>query len=183
MLLVHMLGSIAFVAALSLLEKSEPVSKVYSSEKDAVTAAVNRYNPVSIEQDREFIGAIYQIGEGFKFSVVPGNQGSDQVQIRVSLADLEDIVAFWHTHGNSDRENRYFSDTDTQLVATFSKPLYLGDYTGYLKVFEPEGNTLSMFAAHRLGLPSVRGYSVGELVRDGDSRPVRINTRTTPKYC
>ncbi len=183
MLLVNTLGSIAFVAALSMLEKSVPVSPVYPSEKDAVTAAVNRYNPVSIKQDREFIGAIYQIGEGFKFSVIPGDKGSDQVQMRVSLAHLEDIVAFWHTHGNSDSENRYFSDTDTEMVATFDKPLYLGDYTGYLKVFEPQSKTLTAYAARRLGLPQVRGFSVGELVKDSNRRPIRINTREMPEYC
>ncbi|MFT4861180.1 MAG: hypothetical protein ACI95C_000381 [Pseudohongiellaceae bacterium] len=63
--------------------------------------------------------------------------------MRVAESELDDIVAFWHTHGNSDPKNRYFSDTDTRLAEQFFRPLYLGDYTGYLKVFEPNDNTLT----------------------------------------
>lgn len=177
MLVIHALSSIALVAALSTLQMSEPAGRIYSSEEEAVTAAVNQYNPTSIDEDREFMGAIYQLETGFQFSVISGRRRSDQIKMRVVVSELEDIVAFWHTHGNGDPKNRYFSDTDTQLAEQFSKPLYLGDYTGYLKVFEPNDNTLTAFAASRLGLPRARGYALGKLVEDKTKRPIRVNTR------
>lgn len=165
------------MAAVSTLKKSEPESSIYSSEKEAVTAAVNQHNPVSIFDDREFIGAIYETGEGFKFSVVPGTQRADQLEMRVSRGDVEHIVAFWHTHGNSHPKNRYFSDADTNVANTFAKPLYLAEHTGYLKVFEPDGKTLTAYNADRLGLPRASGYSVGKLAEDRYGRPIRVNTR------
>ncbi|MFT4861179.1 MAG: hypothetical protein ACI95C_000380 [Pseudohongiellaceae bacterium] len=78
MLITHALSSIALVAALSSLQKSEPAGRVYSSEEEAVTAAVNQYNPTSIDEDRELMGAIYQLETGFQFSVISGKRRSDQ---------------------------------------------------------------------------------------------------------
>jgi len=177
MLVIHALSSIAIVAAVSSVEKSEPVDAFYDSEKAAATAAINQHNPTSIAEDREYIGAIYQTDAGFSFSVIKGKRRSDQVQMRISVTELDEVVAFWHTHGDSTPSNRYFSNVDTKLAAETQRPFYLGDYTGYLKVFEPDGKTLNPFAAYRLGLPRLSGYSVGELVKDQSRRPIRINTR------
>ncbi len=183
MLLIQLLSSIALMATISSLQESGFTAEVFASEKEAVIAAVNKYNPVSIVEDREFIGAIYRSDEGFQYSVTVGKQRADQVSMRLAKSDLDHVVAFWHTHGNSQSKNRYFSDTDTALVEDFSKPLYLADYTGYLKVFEPEGRILSAYAADRLGLPRVRGYALGDVVRDDSNRPIRIATHLGNQIC
>ena len=151
---------------------------LFPSELDAVVAAMNTYNPISIREDREYMGAILQAGENFRCSVIAGGRGRDTIRIAVVSSDWHDITAFWHTHGDARSTNRYFSNRDTELVNRYRKPLYLGDYTGYLKKFLPGDKRISRPMARRLGLPPQRGAAFGTLVRDPNHRIVKIHTRS-----
>lgn len=151
----------------------------FGSERDAVIAALNAYNPRSIEEDREYMGAIFAERGRFRFSVVAGSRRKDNVTLRVAGSEWERVTAFWHTHGDARPSNRYFSAKDTDLVNRFNKPLYLGDYTGYVKRYSPGDPRLNTFAARRLGLPARPGYAVGEVLRDDNNRFLRIRTRLT----
>lgn len=174
---VQVLNMFAMMTSFALPQAESGYVSHYSTEKEAVTAAANTYNPLSIREDREYMGAIYKTRNGFKFSVTAGKRRSDTVQISIPDQEFDSVVAFWHTHGNADPVNRYFSNTDTQTVNKFGRPLYLADYTGYLKVFEPGDKTMSRFSARRLGLPSITGYATGDLVKDRNQRPIRIATK------
>ena len=63
------------------------------------------------------------------------------------------------------------------MANRFGKPLYLADYKGLLKLFNPGDPTISPISAGRLGLPPERGFATGSVVRDANNRMVRINTR------
>lgn len=166
-----MLPKIIFADAARLPERD------FASELDAVTAAVNYYNPLSIRENREYMGTIYRHGDSFRFSVTAAKKTSDGLAIRLSGDSLLHTVALWHTHGGQKERYRFFSDVDTHTASRTRLPFYLADYTGYLKIYRPGDSTLSPFQARKLGLDFNRGYATGSQVNDEDNRPVLIETR------
>ncbi len=147
----------------------------FSSELQAVQAATTLYNPISMREDREFMGTIYRRGNFFGYTVAAGEAGADRIQIGIPAGEWDSVVALWHTHGDASPMHQYFSQLDTQLVKRFGKPLYLADFTGNLKVFGPEDRMLTRAAARRLGLPARRGYAKGRQVRSPvDNRLIEI---------
>lgn len=153
------------------------VSELFASEQEAVVAAMNSFNPLSIAEDREYMGTIFRQSGMFGYSVARGERHRDRFSMRLAGDEWDSVSALWHTHGDAYPSNRYFSDADTELVNRYKKALYLGDYTGYLKRYSPGDPRLSLFAARRLGLPAQRGYAIGEMVRDKNGRIVKIRTR------
>lgn len=173
-------GLLAMMAAMLVRPaSSQNHETLYETEIAAVLAAANMYNPLSLREDREYIGAVFRRGEQFGFNVTAGEPGADAVKMRVPQTLMPDIVAFWHTHGGRGQSNRYFSDADTGLAERFDKPFYLADYTGYLKVFNRGDPTLNPYVAMRLGLPMKPGYAIGSFVRDQFNRPLRVQLRAT----
>ena len=156
-------------------------AQLFASELEAVRAAADRYNPLSIREDREYAGAILEFAGRFSYTVTATAPGSDNWQIKIPQQDWDRVRAFWHTHGDTAAHNRYFSDVDTSSVMEFGIPFYLADYTGYLKIFRSTDKTLSPFAARRLNLPQQRGYAIGEYVRDAMNRPIRIKVRESSR--
>ncbi len=150
----------------------------FATELEAVQAAVNLYNPLSIREDLEYIGVIIKHTEGYSFTASAGRKSSDRVSIRIDRETWGMVVALWHTHGGVNSRYRYFSDTDTKASDQLNLPFYLADYTGYLKVYHPGDTTLSPYVASRLGLSFHRGYAIGTVVKDKYDRPVRVRTRT-----
>ncbi|MDA1370736.1 MAG: DUF4329 domain-containing protein [Proteobacteria bacterium] len=148
----------------------------YVTELSAVKAAADLYNPLSIAQDREYMGAIFRHLGYFYFNYSTGEVGDDAVSIRVPKHLWNEVVAFWHTHGKADFYHRYFSEVDTALVENLGLPFYLADYTGKLKVFRPGDATLSKAQAVRLGLPAESGMARGKQVNDSNNRPVIVKT-------
>jgi hypothetical protein len=149
----------------------------FASELDAVMAAASRYNPVSINEDREYMGAIVRQHDCYAYTVAAGQRRRDRITVRISVDAGADVVAFWHTHGAAYPGNRFFSDVDTRLVEKWQKPLYLADFTGALKVMFPGGRKLSTIRARALGLPTRAGYAKGQVVRDANGKPAKILTR------
>lgn len=180
---VQVLNMFAMMTSFSMPEVIDDGLVYFPSETKAVTAAANLYNPRSIQEDREYMGAIYETEQGFRFTVTIGEKRTDKIQISLPSEDFDKVVAFWHTHGNADPWHRYFSDVDTETANKYARPLYLADYTGYLKVFEPGDSVISLYAAQRLGLPASRGYATGELVKDEWRRSVRVDTKSNSRYC
>ncbi len=177
---MNSLQAFALLAVLTAMDSSsvtaQPVS-LYQSELAAVKAAADIYNPLSIREDREYMGTIYIVGDQFAYTVTAGARGANSVALKIPRANWNNTVAFWHTHGDSSSHHRYFSDVDTQTVEKYGKPFYLADYTGFLKVFRPGGRTMSNITARRLGLSYVRGFSTGEFVTDEFNRAVKVNTQ------
>ena len=184
---VSSLNTIALVAgttAVLILANSRhaaanqpPEQEWFATELAAVVAATSRFNPVSIREDREFMGAILHDGECYSYTVGAGERGRDKITVRITVDDDVDVIAFWHTHGGKYAGNRYFSDLDTRLVEKWQRPLYLADYTGALKVIAPGERTFSSLRARRLGLPARVGYAAGRVVKDVDGNRARILTR------
>ena len=174
---LHALGLLSLVSSLMASPAVGDSTPVFESEQLAAKAAADIYNPLSIRENREYMGSIYRRGGKFGYTVTAGRRGANSMEIRIPSVDWDNVVAFWHTHGNAAPDHRYFSDTDTEMVHKFTRPFYLADYTGFLKVFRPGDKILSAYAARRLGLPRVSGYALGEVVRDRHDRTVRVNTR------
>ena len=149
---------------------------VYDSELAAVRAATDLYNPISLREDREFMGAIVRQGSHYSYTVLPGKMGGNSVSLTFSGEEWQNVVALWHTHGDASPLRQYFSRLDTRLVQETGKRFYLADYTGVLKVLRPEHRTLSFFAASRLGLPRSRGFATGEPVTDAKQQPILVQT-------
>ncbi len=149
----------------------------YSSELDAVISASNYFNPLSIQEDREYIGAIlkHKRQGHFIYTVSSGQSGADQVSARIRLPSDYEITAFWHTHGNHHWTRKYFSDVDTQLAKQWNLPFYMADASGRLRVYHPKAPTLSVTQTRKLGLGSHRGYAKGKSV-SVDQRRVKLAT-------
>lgn len=175
-LLVIMSCHLSFASA--MVADSDPSLPLFATELEAVLAASNSFNPRSILEDREYMGTIFRCGGKFGYTVSAGAQGADRVSISVASSAWNDVVAFWHTHGDAAPNHRYFSDVDTRTVKRTGKPFYLADYTGLLKVFRTGSRTLTRYAAERFGLPSRSGYGVGELVKDSANRSIRVSTKS-----
>lgn len=138
----------------------------FDSELAAVVAAATRYNPISIEEDREYMGAVLRQGDRYLYTVAPGQSGRDRITVRIPIPDGYQVIAFWHTHGDRAHGRTFFSDVDTRLVRDSDKPFYLADFTGVLKVFSPGDRTMSKLRARHLGLPGKAGFARGQPVRD-----------------
>jgi len=151
--------------------------ELFNSELDAVTAASERFNPISIAEDREYMGAILQNKQYYFYTAGQGETGHDQVTVRVKIPAGSSIVAFWHTHGAAEDSRKYFSEIDTELALSWNKPFYLADYTGELKVFSPGDKMISLRKAKRLGLPAKKGFSKGRVVLDQKGRFIQVCTR------
>lgn len=148
----------------------------FESPLAAVLAAENEYNPLSIAQDREFIGAILQHRGAYRYTVGQGMSGEDTVTVRLTLPRGAEIVAFWHTHGAAGHGRKYFSAVDTALVNSWNKPFYMADHSGRLRVFNPGDNTINAATAGRLGLGVQSGYAKGSYVIAEDGRRARVAT-------
>ncbi len=153
------------------------IPDTYASSWQAAEAATNLFNPISITEDREYMGTIHKTSNGYRFTAEAGRSGANEISIRVPAQNWDKVVAFWHTHGGMNRAHQYFSNVDTHMANRFGKPLYLADYKGLLKLFNPGDPTISPISAGRLGLPPERGFATGSVVRDANNRMVRINTR------
>jgi len=170
--------SVFFWVCFTTSVHAEPtVSAWFSSELGAVIAAADRYNPISINQDREFIGAVLKLDHCYTYTVTAGKRGADQVSARIRVPVGAEIVAFWHTHGVARHSNRYFSAIDAGLVRHQNKPFYLADYTGRLKVLKPGAARLSFSQARRLGLPARSGFAAGRGVKTAGGEAVRVARR------
>lgn len=130
-----MIGAAAAVE----LEGSLTIQAQFVSELEAVMHASNLYNPASVRDDREYMGAVFR-------------------QIR------GDKVVYGYTVGAGHFKRQYFSPTDTQLAEQWQVPFYMAAADGKLRVFRPGEQTLSYRQARLLGLGPVRGSSAGELI-------------------
>lgn len=130
----------------------------------AAFAAGERYNTLSIREDREYMGGILSNGESFSYTVTRGKKGQDRVTARIRIPSGSRLVAFWHTHGAYHDSRKYFSDVDTELVESYGLPFYLIDPDGYLWVFSPGDRTLTASQSKRYGLGAGTGYAKGKFV-------------------
>ena len=143
----------------------------------AVTAAANRYNPISIREDREFMGTVYRDGNRYGYTVSSGRIGSGSSDVYLRLSEFDDIVAFWHTHGRPHPIHAYFSRQDTEVANKFDVPMYLADHNGTLKVYRPGGQMMPQFKIKNTGAMRGSALAEGELVRNRSDRPVHVRTR------
>ena len=169
----------AFEREMALPGSSSLTSAGFDSPLDAVIAASERYNAVSIEEDREFMGAILHRHSQYHYTVAQGEAGEDRITVRVPVPKGANIVAFWHTHGSEAHAREYFSEVDTQLATDWDKPFYLADHTGVLKVYEPGASTLASAEARSLGLPARRGFAKGKKVVAANGKIVKVTTGQT----
>ena len=156
--------------------EGQPNGPGFASELSAIRAAADRFNPLSISIDTEYIGAILEKDGIYYYTAQRGHKGESQVSLHLRYPAVYRLTAFWHTHGAPASERLYFSDYDTKVVEQTGKAFYLADHSGVLKVFNPGGRTLSLMETRRLGLPRKQGYAKGEKVKDRHGEIVVCNT-------
>lgn len=152
----------------------------YADVLSAVIAASNYFNPLSIQEDREYIGAIlkHKRQGHFIYTVSSGQSGEDTVSARIKVPAEYEITAFWHTHGNHHWTRKYFSDVDTQLAKQWGLPFYMAEASGKLRVYNPNDPTLSTMRSRKMGLGAQRGYAKGRIVSHDEGR-VHLATNMT----
>ena len=149
----------------NFVNRAQFTDQHFQSELAAVVHAMNQYNPTSITEDREYIGAVFRISKGkFTYSVAPGRAGRDEISAAIPLLPNAELVAFWHTHGGAHWSRQYFSELDSALVKQWQLPFYLGTADGKLRILRPRHVTLSPFQARRRGLGYNSGYALGTVV-------------------
>ena len=148
----------------------------FHRELDAVVAAVNHHNPLSIDEDREYLGAILVLNGAYFYTAHRGAAGRDQITMRIRMPKGAKIVAFWHTHGAAGMDRHYFSDKDVRLVKSWNKPFYLGDYTGQLKILRPGDKALSLSTKYWRSFSKKLGLIAGNLVMDDGGQLIQVRT-------
>ncbi|MGI9279581.1 MAG: DUF4329 domain-containing protein [Endozoicomonas sp.] len=152
------------------------ISPSFLSEVEAVTSACNIYNPISIEEDREYIGAVlkHKTKNSYHYTVAAGESGEDRIHAEIVFPKDYEVIAFWHTHGAGEGSRHYFSRYDTALVQQWNKPFYLSDSSGYLKIFQPGDRIMSVFRARKFGLGDAKGSAKGKRVKDSNGETVTV---------
>ncbi len=169
--------SLAALVKTRIIQDAEVPDAGYTSEKMAVIATVNRYNPDSIKNNREHVGGILQCkNKGFFYTHGFGESGQVPVQFSILLPSGCKLVSLWHTHGGNSVDKSYFSPNDTRTANKVAKPFYMADYKGSLRIFRPgdkriPGNKRFRFSATNIP----RGTAVGSLVQVNGA-PVQIAT-------
>ena len=160
-------------------QSSHLSSQYYPSELEAVIAAANRFNPLSIRQDREYIGAILKHTESgqFSYTVTAGYSGQDKITAEVLVPDHHEIMAFWHTHGSAKDTRHLFSATDIKLVKQWQLPFYLADHTGWLKVLKPGDRPFTHHQARINGIYSGVKVAPGSRVTDSSGEFITVKNR------
>lgn len=134
--------ALAQIFSTDVQAKMSDLSSVsYDSELAAVVAAVNKFNPRSILEEREYIGAILKHHDQYFYSVSAGKRGEHNVTTRIRFPKSMQLVALWHTHAGFGASRRYFSKVDTKQARKINKPFYMANYTGELKIFRPDDRT------------------------------------------
>ena len=167
------------VGAAQAGQTSVTIQALFASETEAAIHAANLYNPVSVKEDREFMGIIFRQNiDGrtlYGYTVGAGKAGHDQVTVAIRLPAGAEKVAFWHTHGADHWTRQYFSATDTALADEWQLPFYLAAADGHLRVYRPGDKTLGWHRSRQLGLGTQAGASTGTVIKAvGTREPVRI---------
>jgi len=152
----------------SLLDDS---GSAFDSSLSAVIAASDRYNPRSIEEDKEYMGAILYDGESFSYTVTAGKPRQADLVVRVKVPVGSKIVAWWHTHASPGTYGKRFSRNDIELVRLQNVPFYMADPYGHLRVLKP-GDRIGVMIGLTGSRLAVR-YAKGTLItyRDVSSCP------------
>ena len=160
----------------------------FSSIEEAVFAASRRFNPSSIQEDREYLGVVLRGVAGGKdqyfYTVGAGRRGHGQVTVRIELPQSLRLAAFWHTHGAAGINRELFSRADVELVEQWQVPFYLADHTRQLKVFRP-GTPVRFFSNWRLRQRYYGGWQ-GQAVAvpaKGTAASVAKRDRNTGSVC
>ena len=150
----------------------------YETPVLAVVAASNRYNPDSVKKNTEHVGGIVRCENGgYFYTHGKGKRGRAPVHFSVLVRKGCTLDSFWHTHGGSFENRRFFSPSDTHTANRTDKPMYMADYKGSLRVFHP-GDVLMCAKRIRGSLASFpKGSAAGTLIRKFDGEPVRIANR------
>lgn len=125
------------------LNRSDPSGLLagdsYPSAVAAASAALTEINGVSVLENREYAGLIYQRDDGSSYSYgapFPGNKDTSWPLLG-ALPVYGDFYGTYHTHGayipKVDNEN--FSKTD--LSTLFSKEIFLATPSGDIKSYTP----------------------------------------------
>lgn len=128
---------------------------------DAAYAAVNKYNPLSVSQNLEYGGLVYQQGaHGLYSYTVPDIGTADQVNAFSAVQQFEvpagaHVVADWHTHAGQSifYDNEHFSPADirgSNAVKRIDFPDYRGRFLG-----TPSGNFLFWPYGRAPGKPAI----------------------------
>lgn len=99
----------------------------------------DKFLDTSKRSDTEFVGAVLQDSSGrYRFTVGNGKPGQDTVTFQVRYPQTQELVGFWHTHGDQGPNRDRFSRADVELVRNTGKPFFLITADGRLLVLTPE---------------------------------------------
>jgi hypothetical protein len=114
--------------------------KRFPTADAAAKWAASVFNPASIEDDREFGGAIYHDPENNDYYVTynPAEQGKGTIiAAREKGKTSHKVAAHWHTHGKPIRGAERMSQQDMQSALANGVPMYMADGSGRISKFTP----------------------------------------------
>jgi hypothetical protein len=135
--------------------------RTFGRAMDAALDALSAYNPTSIRDNAEYLGAIYKEANGRYTTSVLAIGTGDTVRINWSLVrDDATLVGLWHLHGAFDPQvdsgNFMFSLEDRNVAETGAREygtgqtvgapdvfrMYLGTPSGSVGVYTPSNSAL-----------------------------------------
>ena len=169
--------SFAEVVRTSIVTDADVPTDGYRTAEVAVFAAVNRYNPDSVEKNLEHVGGIVRCGANSYFYTHGNGKPGGSVHFSILFPKRCKLDSLWHTHGGNFEDRRFFSRTDTRTANTVSKPMYMADYRGDLHIFQPGDRRFGLGKrTHGSIATLLKGSAKGTLIRNNDGVPVKITT-------
>lgn len=130
------------VAIASSSGKADGAEGGFTSTRDAARAALNKVNPSSVRENREYGGWVYQ-AKGDSYSYTPAQSGTID---KVSLGPKPNAAqASYHTHGapNSGYDGEHFSSSDIRSDNQQGVDGYLGTPLGKFLYYNRSSGQIS----------------------------------------
>ena len=143
-------------------------AREFPSIDQAVTALSYCYHTASVEENREYIAAIFESANIYQVAAQPGSRGGDEVTLRVRRREDQTLVALWHTHGAEGFARAYFSRMDAKVSRQLGLPFFLTDPGGVIRRLDPgmkkdQAPKIVPGSLRRIPRGSLSGLIVGQI--------------------
>ncbi len=158
----------------------------FKTAEEAAAHAAALFNPLSIQDDKEFGGFILKDRDGYYFNYAIGEKGAGRVAFNKNRPLGHQHVGIWHSHGGPGHAREFFSEGDHEVATRLNLPSYMVDDKGNLRKLDPKTAKTERYvvdaqkaepeAGHRQGSTLEATVAPGMYVLDKHGAPMLVRT-------
>lgn len=139
----------------------------FNTAEDAAIAALNTVNPLSVSDDRVYIGEVFEADGQYSYAWSRLDARDDGGRVTLEHASDAETVALFRTSGrdNVRLNNRSMSSLDRQATRRFDVDYYVADSSGELYIAEQHASSYERIGSDNTieSSPSLQRASAGNL--------------------